>query len=580
MPPRKPAQAASLERIERALESEDPNVRVSAIQHAAALGVKGRPLAARIARAIDDPSGAVAWHVPRAFRAVGAGAVDALEVLLPMLDGKGDQTRTIRALFCIGAIGPAARPALPSLLALAKRKDVGAAALEGIAGLAGESSDEALLEPMLAALFSSDYGRSSAVARAIAVGPKWLGAAALDAFDARLGPETNGAVLLADLAERSPARAVPSIERALEAGGTTARMALLAVERLPGPLTDSIVRTVLTRAGEGDEGAGRTLQKIGAAIRAEVSPDAIDRIANAIERSKELRAIGALGHGLAEIAPGSGAAMHALLARFGTGPETKSVLGSWYSFGDIARALGKLADDATSEEAASALTAALERSDSQVRGTDESSALDLQRAIKEGLAALAPRSEAAARSAKKKVVVDAVDAEHASRDRTAPKLAPIPKARPRRPPPVIRAVTAAERKTLREAIARGREIAASFARITTRSSPDAIASAVDLTVRAMRRSKKKPAPRAAGDLASLYADSLVRGQKWRWRVWSDGAHVSFAVVSPKDAHAVLPVQLVLRQLKPGVEITLLLLFRMIRGGNVPTPRPGTPQLLQ
>jgi hypothetical protein len=438
-------------------------------------------------------------------------------------------------------------------------------ALVALAGSeAGGESNALIAKHALRALASKDYGTSSEVARALGRAPDWLALAALDDLEARLDEDTPGITLLTALAKRMRERVLVAIQRAFAAGGTTARMAELAVNDLAPPFPDWLVRSLLAAVARRESTAAGTLIRIAPKLEKDAHRAlAIEMLVPALKKAKKLRDVASIGGTLGALAPQSGAGVRELMARFERDADIESHLGSWYDLGDLARAIGAVSDPANAAAASALLSAALDRSAAKVRA-NQSSGLDLQRALKEGLKRLG-----ASTATKKKTLADRIDAAHAREEKKvrARKLAPIPKARVQRPPPELRVPDAGQKKALAEAIARGRALASVEKRLTASSTPDRIASAVDAAVTAMRLTRKHE-PRAAGDLASLYGDALVRAAKWRWRIWADGAHVTFAVVSPRDTHAVLPIESVLRQLRPSAEVTLLLAFRMIVGGDL------------
>jgi hypothetical protein len=557
--------SASVAKLQAALESPDPVVRISALGHAAALKHRGRPLAVKIARLLEDPDPAVAWHVPSTFRAVGVGAVEALDVLLSFVEPGGDEMRRRRALHCVGGIGSAAQSAIPRLHAIvAANEPIASQALEALVGIAGLAPDAQLQAALFDGLFSADHTRSSSVARAMGRGPDWLMAAGLDALDARA--DGNGATLMGEAARRDPKRALVSIERAVTTGGKRARLAMLAIDRLPVPPPASLVKVLIGLAGNGDGSAASALEKLGPKLKRGAFTDlASSVIGPAIDDASDPRAIAELAGALGALAPRCGLAIPKLLKKFGAGPQGRPVLGSWYTFGHLARAIGALADEASAPTAAAALAAALERTE-QLLELDESGGLDLQRSIKKGLMALAPLSKTAGRAVKKKRAVDRNDAEWAKRDRAPAKLKPIPKARPPRPPPDVRAVDAKSRAALKASVVRGKAL------IDATAKPEAVVEAIDRALRAMRRAGKKKNLRDVGDLATLYGDALIRAYRWRWVIWADGARVSFAVTSPKGETVLLPVDSLLRQLRPAADVAVLLTFRMIGAGQFPAGR--------
>ncbi len=161
---------------------------------------------------------------------------------------------------------------------------------------------------------------------------------------------------------------------ALAKGGTAARLAMLAIDRLPKPVPEGLVRALLTSAGAGETTAAEVLAKLGTKLkRGAWAKDAQAVLGPRLEREKNFRAAGNLGQALAALAPKSGAGVGALLRHFGDGPKGKS---DWYGFGDLAEAMGVLADAKHVPAVEKALRAVLDRSEALL-AIDDSAGLDL-----------------------------------------------------------------------------------------------------------------------------------------------------------------------------------------------------------
>lgn len=107
---------APIEMIRQKLTSSNPDARRIALQHAAALGMAGRPLAVDVAWRLDDEDDTVSAQAVAAFRALGREAVEAVPVLLTLRDRGAPKTLVSRATSLLAEIGPAARDAVPALL--------------------------------------------------------------------------------------------------------------------------------------------------------------------------------------------------------------------------------------------------------------------------------------------------------------------------------------------------------------------------------------------------------------------------------------------------------------------------------
>ncbi len=111
-----------------------------------------------------------------------------------------------------------------------------------------------------------------------------------------------------------------------------------------------------------------------------------------------------------------------------------------------------------------------------------------------------------------------------------------------------------------------------------KAKPKAIATAILNHVDAIHRGKVRVSPKERAGLtlalACLWGDAVVRELEWAQVRWKDGG--SIGIVEPKRRFVLYPLPYMKRMLEdPEVDNTILLLFNMLVGGNVPDAAPGS-----
>jgi Domain of unknown function (DUF3806) len=104
--------------------------------------------------------------------------------------------------------------------------------------------------------------------------------------------------------------------------------------------------------------------------------------------------------------------------------------------------------------------------------------------------------------------------------------------------------------------------------------PQALAKAVDLWLRKLKRERKSATEEGLTAIAIAYGDALARATGWQWNLYQWQGRKYFALVSPEATHVHVPFSFVSRQLSLENDVTALLLFNMLAAGQWPDARAG------
>jgi hypothetical protein len=571
--------------IAQKLDSKTEAVRAVALMHAAASGPAAAVLAAKIATMLEDPSAAVQWQAMRTLLAVGAGAVDAAPILARQVRAGTPEMLVSRALSGLAKVGPAAHAQLEVVLE-AWRSISGHgrhSALEALVRIAPDAV--AVRGILLEALYSPEFSLRLEALRRLEEAPDELVDFVL--CDARSRLATSDAALreriaavLRSIADRRPAEVELLLPALLEQlGEPCVGAALAAASKLPRPLAPSLLAHAIRIAGS-DAGASEPAMKLIAElgiVAATARPVLLAQLhahADALPlggpQGRSSRRFAAAARAWAAACPSAEEAVPVLLAwlsRIPTASWPKNDKPSWYTIRDVALAaatLGfaqpQLIDTLVSIAGASRRW--LEQDESGVR--------DFERALRKLGSTL---GDPPALWQRLDLLGIARVEEQDARAAAEGDALELPEFPPEQAPPEpvhIVPVPGEFLRELAEVLRRGER----YARVTIGATPEAIAGAVDAALRRAQRERATLSFDAIEALAALWGTAVARASGWRWTHAVQGDASWICLASADRAHACSPLSFISRQAEPSRETTALLLFNMIRAGNLPASAPG------
>ena len=124
-------------------------------------------------------------------------------------------------------------------------------------------------------------------------------------------------------------------------------------------------------------------------------------------------------------------------------------------------------------------------------------------------------------------------------------------------------------------------IAAGLQRVnlSTSSPPDLVQQAIKPVIDQLRTQFANQSEDDGGDaiwaLASLWGDAVTRATDWEWILLLDGDEEIHAIAPPARSHVIYPFHYIHSLLSdPDADQTSLLLYNMLKAGNLPPAKPG------
>jgi hypothetical protein len=85
---------------------------------------------------------------------------------------------------------------------------------------------------------------------------------------------------------------------------------------------------------------------------------------------------------------------------------------------------------------------------------------------------------------------------------------------------------------------------------------------------------KKPVALIA-EMGAVWGEQVVRELSWAWQFAARQKEPELAIVAPERTHIIFPEWYIRRMLRPPYDDnTLMLMFNMLKAGNLPTAAPG------
>jgi hypothetical protein len=261
-------QTLPLEKLRKQLAAPQWRKRVAALVEIEALGAAGRAVARDVAALLEDEVPQVSWQAMHTFREIGGGATDAVPSLLALLAKKESPLAT-RAGACLGVVGPTATAAVPALRAAFEADPKDGAFIGSMLAIA--PMDPAVVDAVVSAAFSDDYGVSSVVTPALAAAGDPTLDRVFEQMIARLAGDEDSrrgvAALLMQLGARRPEQTAGLLRALLrDPSPAVLRPAAAAVGALPAPRPGDLVEAVVAvagREGEAQEQAVKVLSGLG-----------------------------------------------------------------------------------------------------------------------------------------------------------------------------------------------------------------------------------------------------------------------------------------------------------------------------
>ena len=177
----------------------DPALRSRVLEILAALGPAAKPAVADMIKSLADADPAVRGDAAAAIAAIGPDAAAAVPSLAKMLADDGAQSAKYPAAYALGCIGPAAKPAVAQLRALAASPDEVLATVALWSALKIEPGDKSLFDLAIPALRKAARAEREVVRMEAVVA---LG---------EIGPEAASAIPILELvSEEDPSKPVRS----------------------------------------------------------------------------------------------------------------------------------------------------------------------------------------------------------------------------------------------------------------------------------------------------------------------------------------------------------------------------------
>ena len=561
---------ASIEVIRQKLGSPTPEVRIVALWHARAHGEAGVELAPDVARCFEDDDAAVAWHAMGVFMAIGRGARDAVPVLVAQLERGHPEMLVSRALSALEVIGPAARAGLPVLQRLHQRRDTWRTTtpLSAMIAIAGD-----------------DPGVQVAIRAEMVANPDaaagYLEHVPADVIDdvvtntlARLvaNPSNQDAArLLGELAKYRRERIVEAARSLLGVScGTVVRHA---IEVLNDPSIDdeTLARiSEVARVHPDDDTRTYALEVLGqsgprtAALVRPLAAATLASLSDAIPCGGKHHAVAyrfaGAAKALAKACPTDHEGGRELLVWLERLPALLADKAdpNWYVIADVLRAAATLVPG---DPRIADVMVALARTARRFIDSDESGVLDFDRTLRrlaDDDIGLLPRLEDAGMPGR-----DPYE-RPSEQDQDEPELPDFPPEASPPPPPVLAPASG----TMLHEVKSRRAVGATLAGVELSSEPTVVVDAIDVFVRRARRENRVVSAAEAHALAMLWGDAVCRAAKWKWRTLAFDGEQLVAIASADEAYACAPVSFLARQIVRD-ESTIVLVFNMIRAGNLP-----------
>jgi hypothetical protein len=575
---------APLDVVAQNLAAPHEDRRLVALVHAGAHGTGARVLALKVAAMLEDDSAAVQHLASGIFPRIGAGASDAVPLLLSLRAKGVPRLLVARATHCLGCIGPAASAAIPPLKAAWRQAPGDGEVLKALWQIA--SDDPEVSDAVFADAFAVDFGRYLVASELIrngsgAVIDRAFAAIASRAHSADPDDQQRAARLLVAIAGKRPTLASPLILDLLrDPAAPQAWHAVTAARDCPPPRGSALVAAV-TRVAAGEDAAAslRALQVLGD-FGAEASSAQATFLA-IIARNGDcaplagpdgLRAsaLAVAAKALANACP-SDRALAPLLAwlRWAIAQRSGSATFSWYPIGDVIEALATLAPASTAvEEASLAAVAVARRSNEE----EEYEVVDFERSVRRAFARMANSLrmfEAAEKLGMPRTDPDPSSDEPDASAASEP-LPDFPSDDRSQAPPTLAVLDAAGREALAALGVSGRGKLG----LGAATDPGLVAQAVDRWLRGCKRERKSPSPDEQAAVAAAFGEAVADVTGWQWRQYLWQGCQYFALTSADATLVHVPLMFVARQLTPATEVTALLLFNMLAAGEWPQAPAG------
>jgi hypothetical protein len=575
---------APLDVVAQNLDAPHEDRRLVALVHAGAHGTAARALAAKVAALLEDDSAAVQHLASGIFPRIGAGATEAVPVLLALRAKGVPRLLVARATHCLGCIGPAASAAISPLKAALRQTPGDGDVLRALWQLAGD--DPEVLDAVFADAFAGDFGRYLVASELIRNGAdpvidRAFAAITTRARSADPDDQQRAAKLLMAVAGKRPALASPLIRDLLrDPAAPQAWHAVTAARECPPPRGSDLVAAV-TRVAAGEDAAAslRALQVL-ADFGAEASSAQATFLA-IIARNGDcapragpdgLRAsaLAVAAKALANICP-SDRALAPLLAwlRRAIAQRSGPADFSWYPIGDVIEALAILAPASTAVEEASLTAVAAARRDSD---EDDYEVMDFERSMRRAFARMANPQQLFEEA--EKLGMPRTDPDPSSDDPDASAASePLPDF-PSDERSETKAILAPLDAAGREALAALGVTGRGTLGLAAATDPGLVAQAVDRWLRRCKRQRQSPSADEQAALAAAFGEAVAHVTGWQWRryLWQGAQY--FALASPDATLVHVPLIFLARQLTPAAEVTALLLFNMLAAGERPHAPAG------
>ena len=579
---------APLDVVAQKLDAPHEEQRLVALVHAAAHGNAARSLAVKVAAMLEDESPAVQQLAGRIFPRIGAGATEAVPLLLALRAKVAPPGLVARATICLGSIGPSALAAIPPLKAALRQTPGDSDVLKALWQIAGD--DPEVLDAVFAGAFASDFGRFLVASDLIrnasdAVIDRAFAAIAGRAQSPDPEDRQRAAKLLMTIAGKRPALASALVQDLLrDPAAPQAWHAVTAARECPPPRGADLIGAV-TRVAAGDDVAAslRALQVL-ADFGAEASSAQATFLAIIARNGgcdplsgpdgARASALAVAAKALANACPTDRAYaplvawLQRAIARHGTGARL-----NWYPVGNVIEALAILAPASTAVHAASlgAVAAARECIDE-----NEYEVMDFERSVRsafERMANPAQMFDKAVELGMPRTDPDTSSDEPDQSDTSEP-LPDFPTDDRAEPSAALAPLDRIGRDELAALSATGRGILG----LGEAADPGRVAQSVDRWLRSYKRQGKSPSDEEQAAVAATFGEAVAHVTGWQWQRYLWRGWEYFALTSPDATHVHVPLIFVARQLASTAEVTALLLINMLAAGERPQA-PASGQML-
>jgi hypothetical protein len=570
---------APLDVVAQKLAAPHKDQRLVALAHAAAHGTAARSLAVKVAAMLEDESAAVQHLAGGIFPRIGAGATDAVPLLLA-LRAKGVPPGLVaRATLCLGCIGPSALAAIPPLKAALRQRPDDSDVLKALWQIAGD--DPEVVDAVFAGAFASDFGRFLVASELIRnasdpVLDRAFAAIASRAQSPDPDDQQRAAKLLMTIAAKRPALASALVQGLLrDPTAPQAWHAVTAARECPPPRGPDLIAAI-TRVAAGDDVAAslRALQVL-ADFGAEASSAQATFLA-VIARNggcaplpgpdgARASALAVAAKALANACPTDRAFepllawLQQAIARHHTGARL-----CWYPIGDVIEALATLAPASTAVHAASLAAVAAARGSI---AENEYEVMDFERCVRrafERMANPAQMFDKAVELGMPRTDPDTASDEPDASDTCQP-LPDFPSDDRAEASAAVAPLDGIGRQAVAALSATGRGILG----LGEATDPGLVAQTVDRWLRSCKRQGTSPSEEEQAAVAATFGEAVAHVTGWQWQryLWQGWEYL--ALTSPDATHVHVPLIFVAGQLATTAEVTALLLFNMLAAGERP-----------